>query len=235
MPAMAASASSTQRAAEKVSFGSTTETRWCGTRASCAGSGLAVPRSKCRYTACESALTISAPRRSARAMARSDFPAPVGPAMTVSAGWARTRDMGEPYVQEYRARWADMDFNQHMRNAAYLGVAEETRLRFLEDGGFPMAELYRRRLGPVTVEDLLTYKKELRLQERFRVDMAVAAITSDARKIKVRNRFFRNTDGVLCATVETLVLWFDLEERRTVVPPADLGQLWLGLARTEDF
>jgi len=143
--------------------------------------------------------------------------------------------MGEPYVQEYRARWADMDFNQHMRNAAYLGVAEETRLRFLEDGGFPMAELYRRRLGPVTVEDLLTYKKELRLQERFRVDMAVAAITSDARKIKVRNRFFRNTDGVLCATVETLVLWFDLEARRTVVPPADLGQLWLGLARTEDF
>ena len=128
-----------------------------------------------------------------------------------------------------------MDFNQHMRNAAYLGVAEETRLRFLEDGGFPMAELYRRRLGPVTVEDLLTYKKELRLQERFRVDMAVAAITSDARKIKVRNRFFRNTDGVLCATVETLVLWFDLEARRTVVPPADLGQLWLGLARTEDF
>ena len=128
-----------------------------------------------------------------------------------------------------------MDFNQHMRNAAYLGVAEETRLRFLEDGGFPMSELYRRRLGPVTVEDLLTYKKELRLQERFRVDMAVAAITSDARKIKVRNRFFRNTDGVLCATVETLVLWFDLEARRTVVPPPDLGQLWLGLARSDDF
>jgi len=143
--------------------------------------------------------------------------------------------MGEPYVQEYRARWADMDFNQHMRNAAYLGVAEETRLRFLEDGGFPMAELYRRRLGPVVVEDLLTYKKELRLLEPFRVDMAIVAISPDARKLKVRNRFFRNSDGALCATVETLILWFDLEARRTVVPPRDLGQLWLGLARTDDF
>ena len=128
-----------------------------------------------------------------------------------------------------------MDFNQHMRNAAYLGVAEETRLRFLEQGGFPMAELYRRRLGPVVVEDVLTYRKELRLLEPFRVDLAIAAISPDARKMKVRNRFFRSSDGVLCATVETLVLWFDLEARRTVVPPSDLGQLWLGLARTDDF
>jgi acyl-CoA thioester hydrolase len=143
--------------------------------------------------------------------------------------------MSEPYVQEYRARWADMDFNQHMRNAAYLGVAEETRLRFLEDGGFPTGELYRRRLGPVVVEDVLTYKNELRLLEAFQVEMVIAAISQDARKMKVRNRFLRNSDGAHCATVESLVLWFDLEARRTVVPPSDLGQLWLGLARADDF
>ena len=128
-----------------------------------------------------------------------------------------------------------MDFNQHMRNAAYLGVAEETRLRFLEDAGFPMAELYRRRLGPVVVEDVLTYKMELRLLEPFRVDMATSAISPDARKMKVRNRFFRSSDGALCATVETLILWFVLEARRTTAPPPEMGQLWLGLARTEDF
>ena len=74
-----------------------------------------------------------------------------------------------------------MDFNQHMRNAAYLGVAEETRLRFLEDGGFPMAELYRRRLGPVVVE-------ELRVLEPFRVEMATVAISPDARKTTARPR-----------------------------------------------
>ena len=128
-----------------------------------------------------------------------------------------------------------MDFNQHMRNAAYLGVAEETRLHFLESGGWTTAELYRRRLGPVVVEDLLSYKKELRLLEPFRVDMAVAAITSDARKMKVRNRFFRSSDGEPCAVVESFILWFDLEARRTIVPPPEMGQLWLGLARTEDF
>jgi hypothetical protein len=35
--------------------------------------------------------------------------------------------------------------------------------------------------------------------------------------------------------VESIILWFDLEARRTIVPPPELGQLWLGLARTEDF
>jgi len=128
-----------------------------------------------------------------------------------------------------------MDFNQHMRNGAYLGTAEEIRLRFLESGGWPMSELYRRRLGPVVVEDVLTYKHELRLLEPFRVDMAISAISPDARKMKVRNRFLRSSDGALCATVETLILWFDLEARRTIVPPPEMGQLWLGLARTEDF
>jgi len=85
------------------------------------------------------------------------------------------------------------------------------------------------------VEDVLTYKQELRLLEPFQVELATVAISPDARKVKVRNRFTRSSDGGLCATVESLIVWFDLEARRTVVPPADLGQLWLGLTRADDF
>ena len=108
-------------------------------------------------------------------------------------------------------------------------------MRYLEDGGFSMDELYRRHLGPVVVQDVLTYKKELRLLEPFRVDMAMASITADARKMKVRNRIVRSSDGTHCATVESFILWFDLQARRAIAPPDDLGQLWLGLARTENF
>src|SRR5215813_7966104 len=154
-------------------------------------------------------------------MARSDFPAPVGPAMTLSAGWARTRDMSEPYVQEYRARWADMDFNQHMRNAAYLGVAEETRFRYLASNGWGMEEFQRRQIGPVVLEDRITYKKELRLLEPFRVDFALIGISGDARKFRLRNRFFRTSDEALCATVESFGVWFDIAQRRPVAPPPE--------------
>ena len=143
--------------------------------------------------------------------------------------------MTEPYVQQYRARWSDMDFNQHMRNAAYLGCGEETRMRYLDAHGWTMAEFMKRKLGPVVLEDKLNYKKELKLLEAFRVDLALAASTEDGRRMKLRNRFFRESDNALCAIVDSVVVWFDLVERKPVVPPDELRQLWFNLARTEDF
>ena len=143
--------------------------------------------------------------------------------------------MAEPYIQEYRARWADMDFNQHMRNAAYLGVAEETRFRYLASNGWGMEEFQRRQIGPVVLEDRITYRKELQLLEPFRVDFTLLGITSDARKFRLRNRFFRTSDDALCATVESFGLWFDIGQRRPVAPPPELARVWLALPRSEDF
>jgi len=143
--------------------------------------------------------------------------------------------MTEPFVQDFRARWADMDFNQHMRNAAFLGCSEETRMRYLDAQGWTMDEFTRRRLGPVVVEDRLTYKKELKLLEPFTVDLALSGISADGRKMRLRNRFTRSSDGALCAVVDSVVLWFDLAARRPVAPPPELRNLWLSLPRTDDF
>ncbi|HMK73990.1 MAG TPA: thioesterase family protein [Myxococcaceae bacterium] len=133
------------------------------------------------------------------------------------------------------ARWPDMDFNQHMRNAAYLGASEDCRMRFLAERGFTIDELRKRMLGPVVVEDRLVYKKELRLLEPFRVELALAAITVDGRRMKVRNTFLRESDDALVAVVESVVLWFDLTARKPVAPPEDLRAAWLALARADDF
>jgi acyl-CoA thioester hydrolase len=140
-----------------------------------------------------------------------------------------------PFSIPLFARWSDMDFNQHMRNAAYLGASEDCRMRFLADRGFAAGELARRRIGPVVLEDRLAYKKELALLEGFRVELVVAALTRDARRMKLRNTFYRDRDGVLAATVESVVLWLDLDARRPVAPPEDLAAVWTGLARAGDF
>ena len=138
-------------------------------------------------------------------------------------------------MQHYRARWSDMDFNQHMRNAAYLGCSEDTRMRYLDANGWTMREFTARQIGPVVLEDKLTYRKELGLLEPFRVDMTLAAITEDARRMKVRNRFFRDSDEALCAVVDSVIIWFDIAARRPVVPPPELAALWLALPRADDF
>jgi acyl-CoA thioester hydrolase len=143
--------------------------------------------------------------------------------------------MTEPFAVDFHARWADMDFNQHMRNAAFLGCSEDTRMRYLDARGWTMAEFMKRRLGPVVLEDRLIYKRELRLLEEFRVDLALAGATSDGRRMKLRNRFLRARDGALCAVVDSVILWMDLDARKPVVPPPELRDVFLALARTEDF
>jgi acyl-CoA thioester hydrolase len=139
------------------------------------------------------------------------------------------------FAIDFRARWADMDFNQHMRNAAFLGVSEDTRMQFLDQHGFGMAELMRRKIGPVILEDKLTYKKELRLLEPFKVDLAMVNLTRDARRMKVRNCVIRASDQALSAIVESVIMWFDLSERKVVAPPQELASVWHALERTEDF
>jgi acyl-CoA thioester hydrolase len=140
-----------------------------------------------------------------------------------------------PFSIQLFARWSEMDFNQHMRNAAYLAASEDCRMSFLAERGFPLSELRRRRIGPVVVEDRLVYKQELGLLDRFSVDLALAAITRDGRRMKVRDTVRRDGDGALAAIVESVVLWFDLDARRPSPPPEDLRAVWLSLARTEDF
>jgi len=143
--------------------------------------------------------------------------------------------MSTPFSIQLFARWPDMDFNQHMRNAAFLGASEDCRMRFLAERGFTMNEFRARKLGPVVLEDRLVYKKELGLLDGFRVDLALAAIARDGRRMKVRNTFVRDSDGAVCAIVESVVLWFDLVNRKPVAPPDELRDAWMALARTEDF
>jgi acyl-CoA thioester hydrolase len=141
----------------------------------------------------------------------------------------------KPFSITLYARWPDMDFNQHMRNAAYLGASEDCRMTFLAKSGFTMESFRNRKIGPVVLEDRLVYKKELKLLEAFQVDLALAGISPDGRRMKVRNTFRRESDGAEAAIVESVVLWFDLEARRPIVPPDDLKNLWLSLAHTPDF
>jgi acyl-CoA thioester hydrolase len=146
-----------------------------------------------------------------------------------------TTNEAAPFATQLSARWSDMDFNQHMRNAAYLGASEDCRVRFLAERGFAPVELARRRIGPVVLEDRLVYKKELALLDGFRVELVMAALTRDARRMKVRNTFHRDRDDALVATVESVVLWLDLDARRPVAPPDDLAAVWLALPRATDF
>lgn len=138
------------------------------------------------------------------------------------------------FSQQYRAEWRDMDFNQHMGNSVFLDYASNTRILYFDSVGFTAADFARRRLGPVVLEDRLVYRREIRMLEPFTVDFQQVAHTPDGRRFKVRNRFTTQAQG-LCATVDSVGVWFDLEARRPVAPPDDLREAMDALTRADDY
>jgi acyl-CoA thioester hydrolase len=138
------------------------------------------------------------------------------------------------YAKTLYAGWADMDFNSHMRNTAYLDKAADVRQMFLAENGFPMEEFVRLRIGPVVMKDEVEYFKEVGLQQSIRVTYALAGQAEDGSRFLLRHEIFR-PDGALSARVTSAGGWLNLVERKLIAPPPALLAAMHALERTSDF
>jgi len=138
------------------------------------------------------------------------------------------------YTKTLYAGWADMDFNSHMKNTAYLDKAADVRQMFLIENGFPVEEFLRLRIGPVIMRDEVEYFKEVGLQQQIMVTYALAGHALDGSRFLLRHEIFR-PDGKLSARVTSAGGWLNLDERRLVAPPPALLSVMNLLERTSDF
>ena len=132
------------------------------------------------------------------------------------------------------AGWGDMDFNSHMRNTAYLDKSGDVRMMFFAQHGFPAGEFARLRFGPVVRTDLVEYFREIGLLEEVDVTLALAGLSDDGSRFRVRNEFHR-ADGKLAARVTSTGGWLDLAGRKLFAPPQGLLDALRSLDRTADF
>lgn len=138
------------------------------------------------------------------------------------------------YSKILLASWADMDFNAHMRNTAFLDKSADVRLMFFAEHGFPAGEFARLRIGPVVMKDEIEYRKEVGLLQEIEVALALAGHAEDGSRFILRNEI-RRRDGTLCATVRSSGGWLDLSARKLVAPPPALFEAMNSLPRTDDF
>jgi len=138
------------------------------------------------------------------------------------------------YTKTLYAGWADMDFNSHMKNTAYLDKTADVRQKFLIEHGFPVTEFARLRIGPVVMKDEIEYFKEVQLQEEITVNYALAGHAPDGSRFLLRHEIFRS-DGKLAARVTSAGGWLDLAERKLIAPPPALFSAMNELDRTSDF
>lgn len=138
------------------------------------------------------------------------------------------------YMKTLYAGWADMDFNSHMKNTAYLDKAADVRQMFLIENGFPMEEFVRLRIGPVVMRDEVEYFHEVGLQQKITVTCALAGHASDGSRFLLRHEISR-PDGNLSARVTSTGGWLNLTERKLIVPPPKLRSVISSLDKTSDF
>ncbi len=138
------------------------------------------------------------------------------------------------YSKILLAGWADMDFNSHMRNTAFLDKSADVRVMYFAESGFPAGEFARLRMGPVVMKDEVEYRREVNLLDEIRVTLALAGHAEDGSRFIVRNEIFR-PDGTLCARVTSSGGWMDLAARKLIAPPAALFEAMNALERTADF
>ena len=138
------------------------------------------------------------------------------------------------YAKTLYAGWADMDFNAHMKNTAFLDKSADVRMMFFSENGFPASEFSRLKLGPVVMKDEVEYLKEVALLQEIAVTLSIAGLSGDGSRFMLRNEISR-TDGTLCARVSSLGGWLDLSLRKLVAPPRALLAVLQSLPQTSDF
>ena len=140
-----------------------------------------------------------------------------------------------PFEKSFEVAWAQLDAVGHMANTAYLDVCVDVRFAWFESRGFSPADFFQKhRVGPVVRRDEVEYYRELRMLQRFTVNLMLAGASPDASRFRLRNEI-RRADGELAARITSHGGWLDLEARRLVVPPEKLAAAVLALERTEDF
>jgi acyl-CoA thioester hydrolase len=142
--------------------------------------------------------------------------------------------MSNPFSLTFRVGWAQIDANGHMRNTAYLELCVDVRLMYFQEHGFPAQEFERLRLGPVIFRDEVDYLRELRLLESVTVTLALAGLSEDGTRFRLRNEFFA-PDGKPVARVTTTGAWLDLSARKLTTPPEALAAALSAMGRTDDF
>jgi len=138
------------------------------------------------------------------------------------------------YAKTLFASWADMDFNSHMRNTAFLDKSADVRMMYFSENGFPAGEFSRLRLGPVIMKDEVEYRKEVSLLQEITVTLAIAGHSEDGSRFLLRNEILRQ-DGTLCARVTSSGGWLDLASRKLVSPPEALHRAMKSLPQVSGF
>ncbi len=120
-------------------------------------------------------------------------------------------------------RVTDLDPQLHVTGAAYHQFADHARFACVQAAGISPDELIAAGLGPVNLETMLRFHRELRGGDA--VDVSCTWQWGEGKTYRVEHVLTRG-DGVVAATVTHVSGLLDLAARRLVADPARQWAAW---------
>jgi acyl-CoA thioester hydrolase len=111
-----------------------------------------------------------------------------------------------------------IDYNGHMNVAYYHMAFDRATDRFLESIGLGETYLRDENGSMFALEDHITYQRELRAGEDFRITLQLLDL--DEKRLHYFLRLFRAEGGELAATCEHLSIYVDMATRRSAPIPS---------------
>lgn len=122
----------------------------------------------------------------------------------------------EPYTVRLEVRVYEIDPQLHLNGGFYVQYADHARFACVQAAGVSVADLIGGGLGPVNLETVIKYHRELRGGDL--VDVSCEWEWGGGKTYRVHHHL-RREDGTLAAEVHHVSGLLDLETRRLVTGP----------------
>jgi acyl-CoA thioester hydrolase len=134
---------------------------------------------------------------------------------------------------ETQVLWSMIDINGHLRHSAYADLAAQARVNVLMELGLDQASM-QLGIGPILFREELIYHKEIKINERVSVSVALKKFRKDGKRYTLVSEIF-NADQLLCATITVDGAWLDISTRKLTSLPEPLNQTFVKIPQTRDF
>jgi acyl-CoA thioester hydrolase len=122
----------------------------------------------------------------------------------------------QPFEVRIAVRGYELDPQGHVNRAVYVQYAEHARWEYLREAGIDHSDLLAAGIGPVTLEETVRYRRELRLGDEVTISSTFGA--GDGKTFRMEQEF-RLPDASLVAEVTAVGGLLDLGKRRLVSSP----------------
>ena len=130
-------------------------------------------------------------------------------------------------AKEYRYKIDNsfIDFNGHLAEFGYYYYGVEGLRKLCEDRGCT-PELYEElKIGPITFQTTVSFKKEVRESSIIVVTPRITSISEDCKKWSSQSDILNETLE-LCASIVSNGAFMDHTSRKVISPPKELQEKW---------